>query len=74
VINDYWHGAQTASTNSQVERVALQLPGAVAYIVFTVASDELHKRHAGVVQEVMKSFSYTPQYIGYGAKKAPSLE
>ena len=70
IINDYRHGARADAARSQVERVAyVQLPGAVAFIVFTVASEELHKKHAGVVQEVVKTFSYAPEYIGFGAKK-----
>ena len=70
IINDYRHGPSAGAKNSQAERVAyVQLPGAVAFIVFTVASEELHKRHAGVVQQVMKTFSYTPEYIGFGTKE-----
>jgi hypothetical protein len=74
VINDYRHGARNDATNSQFERVAyVQLPGAVAYVVFTVPSEELHKKHAGTVQEVMKAFTYTPEYINFGVKgKAPA--
>lgn len=70
IINDYWHGAREDAARSQAERVAyVQLPGAVAFIVFTVASEELDKRHVSVVQEVVKSFSYAPKYIGFGTKK-----
>jgi hypothetical protein len=47
----------------------VQLPDAVAYIVFTVPSEALHKKYAGAVEETVKSFSYQPKYINYGAKK-----
>jgi hypothetical protein len=70
VINDYLHGTRKEGPNSQFERVAyVQLPGAVAFIVFTVPTDELHKKHARVVQQVVKTFSYEPKYINFGAEK-----
>jgi hypothetical protein len=74
VINDYRHGGQDDAANSQFERVAyVQLPGAVAFVVFTVPTEDLHKKHAGTVQEVMKAFAYTPEYINFGTKaKAPA--
>ena len=71
IINDYRHGADPNAANSQYERVGyVQLPGAVAYIVFTVPSEALHKKYASAVEETVKSFSYQPKYINYGAKKA----
>jgi len=70
IINDYWHGERPDAPNSQCERVAyIQLPGAVAFIVFTVGSEELHKKHAGRVQDVVKSFTYEPKFINYKAEK-----
>jgi hypothetical protein len=70
VINDYRHGAREGASNSQVERVAyVQLPGAVAYVVFTVPSEALHKKHASVVNTTVKSLSYTPEFINFGGKK-----
>jgi hypothetical protein len=70
IINDYRHGDRAEGANSQFERVAyVQLPGDVAFIVFTVPSDQLHKKYAGVVAEVVKSFSYEPRYINFGSEK-----
>jgi hypothetical protein len=70
IINDYRHGARAEAANSQFERVAyVQLPEAVAFIVFTVPSEKLHKKHARVVQEVVKTLSYEPKYINFGATK-----
>jgi hypothetical protein len=70
IINDYRHGVRKDAERSQFERVAyVQMPGAVAFIVFTVATEDLHKKHANSVQEVMKSFTYTPAYISSGKKK-----
>jgi hypothetical protein len=69
-INDYWHGKSPRWTKSRRERVAyVQLPEAVAFIVFTCPSEKLHKEHAGAIQEVMKSFSYVPEFIGYETEK-----
>ena len=69
VINDYRHGVPAEAANSQFERVAyVQLPGAVAFIVFTVPSEKLHKKYARVVQEVVKNFSYEPKYINFGSR------
>jgi hypothetical protein len=68
VINDYQHGVRAEAANSQFERVAyVQLPSAVAFIVFTVPNEQLHKKYARVVQEVVKKFSYEPKYINFGA-------
>jgi hypothetical protein len=70
VINDYRHGAKPEIANSQFERVAyVQLPDAVAYIVFTVPTEKLHKKYARAVEEVVKTFSYEPKYIDYGGTR-----
>jgi hypothetical protein len=70
VINDYRHGAEPGTANSQFERVAyVQLPDAVAYIVFTVPTEALHKKYAPAVEETVKSFAYQPKYINFGAQK-----
>jgi hypothetical protein len=70
VINDYRHGGRAGAENSQFERVAyVQLPNAVAFIVFTVPSERLHKKHAAAVEATVKTFSYQPKYINFGASK-----
>ena len=70
LINDYSRGNRPEWKRSRRERVAyVQLPGAVAFIVFMSPSEKLHKQYAGAVQEVMKSFSYAPEFIGHDAKK-----
>ncbi len=69
-INEYRHGKQEGAEKSQFERVAyVQLPGAVAYVVLTCPSEELLKKHADTVKDVMKAFTYTPDFINFRAGK-----
>ena len=54
-MNEY---SPTASY-SQYERIAyVQLPKAVAYIVFSARDEASYRKHAGALKEVVKSFSY----------------
>lgn len=54
-VNEY---APTQSY-SQSERIAyVQLPRAVAYIVFSARDEISYRKHAGALKEVLKSFAY----------------
>jgi hypothetical protein len=51
-------------TRSHYERVVyIQLPEAVAYIVYTAFKDDLYKANVGKLDEVLSSFRYRPEYI-----------
>ena len=70
IINEYRHGKQEGAENSQFERVAyVQMPGAVAFIVFTTSSEKSYKKHGQAIDETVKSFTYQPKFINFGAQK-----
>ena len=49
---------------SQFERVVyVQLPHAVAYIVYAARTEKAFNEHQKALPEVLHSFSYTPQFI-----------
>lgn len=51
-------------TYSHYERVVyIQLPEAVAYIVYTSFKDEIYKTYSGKLDEVLSSFKYRPDHI-----------
>ena len=51
---------------SRIERVAyVQLPKAVAYIVFSAEGEELHRKHSSALTATLRSLTYMPQFIGY---------
>jgi hypothetical protein len=61
-INEYRHD----HGYTRIESVAyIQLPKAVAYIVFSAEDDSLHGKHVSALNETVKSLRYMPAYIGY---------
>ena len=51
---------------SRIERVAyVQLPQAVAYIVFSAEGENLYGKHSSALSETLNSLTYMPRFIGY---------
>jgi hypothetical protein len=51
---------------SRIERVAyVQLPEAVAYIVFSAEGEELYRKHSSALGETVQSLTYMPRFIGH---------
>ena len=54
-VNEY----PPSESYSQYERIGyVQLPHAVAYIVFSARDEASYRKHAGALKEVLKSFAY----------------
>ncbi len=71
VINEY----PATESYPRVERVAyVQMPKAVAYVVLSAENADVSARYAAALEDVMASFVYKEEFIGYqppkvGAKK-----
>jgi hypothetical protein len=62
IINEY----PATKAYPRVERVAyVQMPKAVAYMVFSAESDDVNARFATALEDVLASFAYKPEFIGY---------
>ena len=71
IINEY----PATESYPRAERVAyVQMPKAVAYVVFSAENADVSARYAVALEDVMASFVYKEEFIGYqppkvGAKK-----
>ena len=61
-INEY----RRQTGYSRIERAAyVQLPHAVAYIIFSAEAEQLYRKYSSALTETVQSLIYVPRFIGY---------